>query len=190
VAADNFIRLSGLLLLLGGSLATLGWLLFSAFDPQHVRTDSPLWFIGNFSVIFGGVFMVMGLPGFFLALSDRAGWFGLLAFILLFVGLAIPYIAVQAIETASAPNIPARMMWFVSIGAPALFLGSLLTGIVILTTGVFPKWLGIALLIAVTLGLMTRLVPMHPVISRGGLISAGYTLVMAAAGYLLMVLRR
>lgn len=187
---DNFIRLSGYFLLIGGILATLGWLLFSLFDPQHVRIDSPLWFFGNFLVIFGGVFMVMGLPGFYLVQSDRAGWFGLLAFIVLFIGLTIPYIAVQAIETATAPNIPARMAWFVSIGGPSLFIGSLLVGFMLLTTGVFPKWLGIALIVAVLLGLLSRFVPMPPLFSRGGLIPALFTMVMAAAGYMLILIGR
>lgn len=134
--------------------------------------------------------MVMGLPGFYLVQSGRVGWLGTLALIILFIGLAIPYIAVQAIETATTPNVPARMMWFVSIGAPSLFIGSLLMGVTILTSGVFPKWLGVALIVAVLLGLLTRLVPMPPVLSRGGLITALFTLVMAAAGYLLISLRR
>jgi hypothetical protein len=186
---DHFIRLSGFFLLIGGILATTGWLLFSFFDPLHVRTDSPLWFIGNFFVIFGGVFMVMGLPGFYLVQSDRAGWLGLLAFIFLFIGLAIPYIAVQAIETATTPNQPARMMWFVSIGGPSLLIGSLLVGVLLLRTGIFPNWLGIALIVVVILGLLSRFVPMHPVIARGGLISASYTVLIAMVGYLLLTRR-
>jgi hypothetical protein len=130
------------------------------------------------------------LPGFYLVQSDRAGLLGLFAFILLTIGISIPYIAVQAIETATSPDTPGRMMWFVSIGAPSLFIGSLLMGLMILRTGIFPQWLGIALLVVVFLGLLTRIVPMPALLSRGGLISASYTLVIALAGYLLFLMRR
>jgi hypothetical protein len=187
---DNFLRLSGAALLLGGILASLGWLLlFAVFDPQQARSESPLWALGNFLVIFGGLFMLMGLPGFTLAQSEQSGWFGILAFVVLFIGLAIPYIAVQSIETASTPAVPARIMWFISIGAPSLFLGALLMGILIITAGIFPKWLGIALIAAVLLGLLTRLVPMPPVLYRA-LVPVVFTATMAAAGWLLMLVRR
>jgi hypothetical protein len=140
---DNFLRLSGAALLLGGILASLGWLLlFAVFDPQQARSESPLWALGNFLVIFGGLFMLMGLPGFTLAQSEQSGWFGILAFVVLFIGLAIPYIAVQSIETASTPAVPARIMWFISIGAPSLFLGALLMGILIITAGIFSQVAG------------------------------------------------
>jgi hypothetical protein len=187
---NGFLRLSGAALLIGGILASLGWLLlFAVFDPQQARTESPLWAIGNFLVIFGGLFMLMGLPGFTLAQSEQSGWFGLLAFFVLFIGLAIPYIAVQSIETASTPAVPARIMWFISIGAPSLFVGALLMGILIITAGVFSKWLGIALIVSVLLGLLTRLVPMPPVLYRA-LIPIVFTATMASAGWLLMQFRR
>jgi hypothetical protein len=43
----NFINYSGLFLLMGGGLATLGWLLFSFFDPTHTRTAEPTWMVFN-----------------------------------------------------------------------------------------------------------------------------------------------
>lgn len=187
---ENLIRVSGTFLLLGGILATVGWLLFTLLDPGHERTDAPLWPVGNFAVIFGGIFMLMGLPAFYFVQADRAGWFGLMAFVILFVGLALPYIGVQAVETATSPTVPARMGWFVAIGGPALFVGSLLMGIVLLRGDVFPTWLGAALIVAVLLGLLTRVVPMPDWLARGGLITALYTAVIAAAGYLLMLMGR
>jgi hypothetical protein len=179
----NFINYSGLFLLLGGGLATLGWLLFSFIDPTHTRTAEPSWMVFNLLVIFGGVFMALGLPGFYLAQSERIGTFGLIAFIIFFIGIVIPYIAVQSIETATSPNIPPRMFTFVSVGAPSLFLGALLVGALTFTAGVYPRWLAGALIFAVLLGLLTRLVPLPPIVARGGLISAYFTAVMGLIGF-------
>jgi hypothetical protein len=179
----NFVNTSGLFLLLGGGLATLGWLLFSFFDPTHTRTAEPTWMVFNLLVIFGGVFMAFGLPGFYLAQSERIGTFGLIAFIIFFIGIVIPYIAVQSIETATSPNVPQRMFAFVSVGAPSLFLGALLVGILTYTAGVYPRWLAAALILAILLGLLTRLVALPPIIARGGLISAYFTAVMAVIGF-------
>jgi hypothetical protein len=148
----NFINYSGLFLMLGGVLATLGWLLFSFFDPNHIRTAEPTWMVFNLLVIFGGVFMALGLPGFYLAQSERIGTFGLIAFVIFFIGIVIPYIAVHSIETATSPNVPQRMFTFVSVGAPSLFLGALLVGILTYTAGVYPRWLAVGLIVAVILG--------------------------------------
>jgi hypothetical protein len=179
----NFVNYSGLFLLVGGGLATLGWLLFSFFDPNHTRTAEPTWMVFNLLVIFGGVFMALGLPGFYLAQSERIGPIGLIAFVIFFIGIVIPYVAVQSIETATSPNIPPRMFTFVSVGAPSLFLGALLVGALTFTAGVYPRWLAGALIFAVLLGLLTRLVPLPPIIARGGLISAFFTAVMGLIGF-------
>lgn len=179
----NFINYSGLFLLVGGGFATLGWLLFSFFDPNHIRTAEPTWMVFNLLVIFGGVFMALGLPGFYLAQSERIGTFGLIAFVIFFIGIVIPYIAVQSIETATSPNVPQRMFAFVSVGAPSLFLGALLVGLLTYTAGVYPRWLAGALIFAVLLGLLTRLVPLPPIVARGGLISAFFTAVIGLIGF-------
>lgn len=168
---------------MGGGFATLGWLLFSFFDPNHIRTAEPTWMVFNLLVIFGGVFMALGLPGFYLAQSERIGTFGLIAFVIFFIGIVIPYIAVQSIETATSPNVPQRMFAFVSVGAPSLFLGALLVGVLTYTAGVYPRWLAGALIFAVLLGLLTRLVPLPPIVARGGLISAFFTAVIGLIGF-------
>jgi hypothetical protein len=183
MTTENFINYSGLFLMLGGVLATLGWLLFSFFDPNHIRTAEPSWMVFNLLIIFGGVFMALGLPGFYLAQAERTGIFGLIAFIIFFIGIVIPYVAVQSIETATSPNVPQRMFAFVTVGAPSLFLGALLVGVLTYTAGVYPRWLAGALIFAVLLGLLTRLVPLPPIVARGGLISAFFTAVIALIGY-------
>jgi membrane protein YdbS with pleckstrin-like domain len=129
----------------------------------------------------------MGLPGFYLSMSGRTGAWSWLGLVILFFGIAIPYIAVQSVETASAPNRPPFMDLLVSIGAPTLFVGSLLTAIVIYSSGVYPRWTAVALVIAILLGLLARVARIPPVLSRGGLFSAYYTLIIAIHGYLVLI---
>jgi hypothetical protein len=180
---ENYIFLYGFALLIGGTFATIGWLLFSFFDPTHTRTAEPSWMVFNLLIICGGVFMALGLPGFYMAQSERLGTFGLIAFVVFYIGIVIPYVAVHSIETATSPNVPPRMFAFVSVGAPSLYTGALLVGILTYTAGVYPKWLAAGLVIAVILGVLMRLVPLPPVVARGGLISAYFTAVIALIGF-------
>jgi hypothetical protein len=183
MTSENFVRFSGIALMIGGLLATSAWILFTIFDPRHVNTAAPTWRVFNLLVIFGGVFMAMGLPGLFLSQSGRAGLLIWPAMLILFIGIVIPYIAVQSVETATAPDRTPFMMILVSIGAPSLFIGSVLTAAVIYTSGVFPQWIAVGLIFAVLLGLLALLVPLPHILARGGIISAIYTLIMTILGY-------
>jgi hypothetical protein len=182
--SENFLRFSGLVLLIGGLLATSGWILFSIFDPRHVNVTAPSWRFFNLLVIFGGVFMAMGLPGFYLSMAGRSSALAWAGLVILFIGFAIPYIAVQSIETATSPARPPFFELLISIGGPSIFIGILLTALVIYTSGVYPRWTAIALVVAALLGLLTLIVRLPPVLARGGIFPAIYTVVMAFLGYL------
>lgn len=165
---ENFIRFSGFSLMVGGYMATLGWILFAIFDPAYVDRDSIQWIVFNFLVIFGGVFIAQGLPGFYFSQSHRTGTPGLIALIILFIGITIPYIAVHSIETATSPHISPMMRVFVSVGAPSLILGVLLTGIITYTAGIYPRrWVAAALIILVLLRLITHMFSIPPMFERG-----------------------
>jgi hypothetical protein len=186
---ENFIRFSGLALMIGGLLATGGWILFSIFDPRHVNVTAPTWRIFNLLVIFGGVFMAMGLPGFYLS-TGRSGPLFYAGLVIMFIGFVFPYIAVQSIETATHPDRPPIFFEvFVAIGAPSIAIGILLTALVIYTSGVYPRWIAIALVVAVLLGVLANFVRLPAVLVRGSLFSAFYTLLMAILGYLAMMYR-
>jgi hypothetical protein len=180
---ENFVRFSGLVLMLGGLSATLAWILFVIFDPEHVQTTGRQWMVLNFMAIFGGIFMAMGLPGLYLAMSERVGTIAWLGLAIMFVGIVIPYVAVQAVETTTSPNVPAGMRTLVSIGAPSLFVGSLITGALLYTYGVYPKWVAVGLIIAVLLGLLAVVRPLPAVLARGGLFPAIYTAFIMIIGY-------
>ncbi len=179
---DIFLRLSGYALLAGGMLATLGWVIFSIVDPEHRHHDSGYWLPLNGLVIAGGVGMALGLPGFYALQAEASGLLGLVGFLAFFVGITIPYIAVHSIETATMPDIPARMMRFVAIGAPSLFIGALLSGIATWRAGVFPAWIGGGLVLAALLGPLT-MAPFLPSWLRRNLLSAVFTALIAASGF-------
>jgi hypothetical protein len=183
MTSEIFLRFSGIALILGGLLATSGWMLFTIFDPTHVKTTGLGWLIFNLLIIFGGIFIAMGLPGFFLSQAGRAGFLIWPAFVILFIGIVIPYIGVHSIESATAPDRTPFMILLVSIGAPALFIGSVLTAVVIYTTGVYPQWIAAGLIFAVLLGLIAVLVPVPAFLSRGGIFPAIYTAVITIIGY-------
>jgi len=166
----------------GGFLATLGWIMFTIYDPEHVATEGNQWIVFNFLIIFGGVFIAFGLPGFYLSQAHRVGIPGLIAIIVFFIGIVIPFVAVQSIETATSPDVPPNIRIFVSIGGPSLFLGVLLTGIITYFAGIYPRWLAAVLIISVLLGLLTRLFSLPPIFDRGGIIPAVFTAIVMIIG--------
>lgn len=183
--ADRLIWLSGLALVDGGLLAAIGWLLFAAIDPSHEGYSERRWLPFNLLIIFGGMFMILGLPGFYIFQAEQAGLLGLLAFVLLSAGLMLSYIGVHSIETFSMPNVPASMMILVTIAVPCLILGGLLTGIVTWQAGVYPTWLALAILLSTALFLVMQVVPLPDWLGRN-VIPAIFGAVVAAAGIVLM----
>ena len=183
--SNRLFVLSGIALFSGGLAASLGWIGFTIFDPGHTRFAAATWWLFNGFVIAGGVLMVMGLPGWYAYQARQAGLLGLIGFIILFVGIATGYIAVQSIETASMSSVPTSMMRFAAVGAPAAFVGAILTGIAVWRAGVFPRWLAVSLIVSVLLGLLSRLVPM-PLWLERSLISTAFTGTLALFGFVLM----
>jgi len=145
MASNGFLQLSGAALASGGRLATAGWVLFALFDPEHRSNQSRAWLPLPRLVIAGGVGMAMGLSGLYAIQGESSGLLGLAGFLIFFVGITISYFAVHSIETATMPDVPARMMRWVAIGAPSLLSGALLSGIATWRAGIFrpglaPGW--------------------------------------------------
>jgi hypothetical protein len=176
-----FLQLSGFGLAGGGLLATLGWVLFAITDPGHKRFDRRAWLPFNGLIIAGGVGMALGLPGFYAFQAQSSGWLGLVGFLVLFVGITIPYIAVHSIETATMPDVPANMRRWVAVGAPSLLAGILLSGIATWRAGVYPSWVGAGLVASALLGPLTTAAWL-PTWLRRNLVPAAFTLFMAALG--------
>lgn len=183
---ERLFWLSGLALAIGGGLATLAWLAFALFDPGHVRYQERWWLALNFMVIGGGLFMALGLPGFYARQAQAAGLLGLIGHLLLFAGIILAYVAVHAIETLTRPDVPARMMTIVSVAAPSLFLGGILTGITIWRAGIYPNWLGGLLIAGMLLGLLTVGIVRVPEWLGNNIASVGFTLAILLMGLMLM----
>jgi hypothetical protein len=185
MSAEKLFWLSGLSLILGGSMTFMAWILFAVFDPGHQFYQHPRWFPLNLLVIFGGLLMALGLPGFYVRQASETGIWGLLGFVLFFVGLVLSHIAVHSIETVTMPNVPATMMRFVFVAAPSIFLGIILTGILTWRSGVYPPSLGIAFILAALVGLLTVIPGVPQIISRN-LASTPFPASMFWAGILLL----
>ena len=186
MTADKLFWLSGLSLVLGGIMTFMAWILFAILDPRHQFYQHSRWFPLNLLVIFGGLLMALGLPGFYARQAYQTGVWGLLGFVLFFVGLVLSHIAVQAIETVTMPNVPATMMRFVSVAAPSIFIGIIITGVVTWKSGVYPPSLGIAFILAALVGLLT-IIPGVPLIISRNLASTLFPATMAWAGILLII---
>ena len=185
MTTDKLFWLSGLSLVIGGLLTFSSWVLFAIFDPGHQFYNLPRWFPLNTMVITGGLLMALGLPGFYARQASETGVWGLLGFVLFFVGLVLSHIAVHSIETVTMPNVPATMMRFVSVAAPSIFIGIIITGIVTWRSGVYPPSLGIAFILAALVGLLTVIPGVPQIISRN-LASTLFPGSMFWAGILLM----
>ncbi|HSM24024.1 MAG TPA: hypothetical protein VK856_04110 [Anaerolineaceae bacterium] len=178
--------LSGLSLVIGGFLATIGWIGFALVDPKHQQTQKRHWFPLNLCVIVGGLLMSLGLPGFYIQQAQDAGLWGLIGFVLLYIGLVLSHLAVHSIETVSMPNVPRMMFHFVSVAAPSLFLGIFITGIVTWSNDVYPQSLGIMITLAAIVGLLTIVRGVPAWLGRN-LASCLFPISMVWAGILLLI---
>jgi hypothetical protein len=181
------IGLGGLSMALGGALATAGWLLFARLDPGHQEPAHARWLPLNGLIMAGGLLMALGLPGFYLGQAERSGLPGLIGFLSLFAGICVSHLSVHAIETATMPEVPDRMMLWIRFAEPALFVGASLTGLTTVLAGVTSAWAGGMLVLAAVLGLAARLVPMPPWLGRnvisavgsGAMLWLGCTMILA-----------
>jgi len=177
--------LSGLSLVVGGVVTTAGWLLFALLAPAHQQTNDKQWLLLNGLIIAGGIFMVLGLPGFYVHQAEEAGILGLIGFVVFFIGILVPYVAVHSIETATAPNIPRRMRLWVLVGAPSLFFGMIIMGFTTWLAGIYPRAAGILLLLAALVSAFTMVRSVPPLLRRC-LLPSSLSLMMAWFGLLLM----
>jgi hypothetical protein len=141
---DIVVRSSGLLLIVGAALLGTATLIVS-LNPVVSQPFSPL--VGLLFLL-AAIFLLLSLPAMYARQASAAGWLGAIGHvllqtgILLFVVLASTPLLYPSLQVASGEN---AVVFLLGI---ALTLGLLLTGIATVRAGVFPRWAGILLLVA------------------------------------------
>jgi hypothetical protein len=194
-------QLSGFSLVLSALLMLIG-LILHPVDTGVATAKDPLimasYLLGFFSVLF----TLLGLPGVFLRQAERAGLLGLLGMLLTFFAIAIldgthtvisfavlPVLATSPATAAQLGNLDTAIQQgllgtLVTIGGPMVLLGLLLLGIATLRAGIFPRWVGIILIVVVPIVPLSFVVP---ILSNVGLDLPYFAL--AAAGVVLLMAR-
>jgi hypothetical protein len=167
MSSATLYRASGLALLLGAVLGIIGNILstalFSGNDPHQYL--SSFWLFVQMLSLIGGLLLLLGVPGIAIRQAPRAGWLGLVGFVLTFIGgflftsfsvvtlIVLPWLAQAAPKLAAGSGPPAIFIFFLVAGI--LFaLGGILLGIAIMRAGILPRWAGLLLIIGSVLNLV------------------------------------
>lgn len=197
MSSQTLFKLSGLALLIGGALGALA----VAFHPANMA--DPANIPVHVALYTAVVLVALGLPGFYAKQAQHTGLPGLLGFLALFFGvlfadpihsvLEFTVIPVIAADPALQPLLdgpPPGLMGPLMIFVPVLLLGLLITAIVSLRAGVFPRWpavVALAAVVLVPLGIAVTGDSTESIVSEVG--PALLYLSMAAFGYVLLVQR-
>lgn len=185
---------------LGGLAAILGGLAISCFNlvefltfsgrPFSELAQSPGWMLFQIFGLVGITVVVLGLLGLYTAQAARAGWFGLIAFVLTLLG-ALEYYGMgwagaflmPAVGRA-APAVLDQPDAALSLGVVSTILvstaGWIAFAIATLRARLFPRWSPIAMLVAVGFSLVAEFtkisVPIGPVVLGIAIAGMGYAL--------------
>ncbi len=160
VSAATLMRLAGFSALLAG----LGIIIMGMFHPANepVYVTTPAWIIVHIFATSLGFFGVLGLTGVYIRQVEKAGWLGLIGFLLFSAWLALVGM-LSFVEAALLPQLASEFPPFVAgflgmfsgipsevnlgvlptmwnISTPMLILGSLVFAIATFRAGVLPRW--------------------------------------------------
>ncbi len=169
MSSNTLARWCGLALVLGGLLAIVAQFLFRAAGPLGTiaQLESPLWTAGQATQLVGALLILLGLPVVYARQKDRLGAFGLIAYVLFFVGLTTelvgPANGMWLAELAGRPEtrslVEARIMpvglgLILFTGLVTLWIGAVAFGVSVIRAGVFARATGLLLIVAVVLDLV------------------------------------
>ncbi len=160
ISTAALLRLAGFSAMLAGLCLIVMGLFHPENDSAFVTT--PTWIIVHIFATSLGFFGVLGLAGLYARQVEKAGWLGLIGF-LLFSGWMALQMPFSFIEAALLPHLAAEFPPFVAgflgmftgipsqvnlgvlptlwnISGPMLILGSLLFAIATFRAGVLPRW--------------------------------------------------
>lgn len=187
MSSKTMVRLSGLACIAGGCCLA-GFVLVHPWDhllgAEIARTYR--WQIAHTLHFVGALFALLGLLGIFVRQREQLGSFGLVGFVLSFIGNAMflgtgmitafiwPMLAVHAPATVEPGGAifgwPHSAVAF-ALTAVTLSIGYVLFGIAMIQAGVFPR---VSILMLVT-GAILGMLPPHPMgaLPWGGLVLGG-----------------
>lgn len=174
MSSATLYRWSGFVLLAGSIIGLLGTILNTVLYPSHDPTVQQV--LSNSFAIDASLFLVwsillvMGLPGLYLRQATRAGALGFAGFVLLSLALLLGGVAFGVVQVTIYPYLAQfapKLLNFGGIGPTSGFLlwilvpvlllglGSILLGIATLRAKVFSHWIGILLIVAGVLFLVS-----------------------------------
>lgn len=169
-------RTSGLALLLGAVLGSIGNVLGSVLFPNNdlSQSSSVVWFAVMLLSFIGSLFLLLGLPAVCVRQAERAGWLGFIGFVLTIIGgflftsfsptalLILPWLAQEAPKLAASSGPPSLFVFF--LVASLLFaVGGILLGVATMRARILPRWAGLLILVGAVLNLVSF--PLSGVIS-------------------------
>jgi hypothetical protein len=174
MSSTTLYRWSGFVLLIGSLIGIAGTILDTVINPGHNLTAqqvlSTSFTIDASLFLVWSVLLVMGLPGPYLRQATRAGGLGFAGFVLLSLGLLLGGVAFGIVQVTdwpylaqSAPKLlpsggtgpTAGFLLWIAVPLLLLGLGSILLGIATLRAKVFSRWIGILLIVAGVLFLVS-----------------------------------
>lgn len=207
ISTAALMRLAGFSAVLAG----LGIIVMGLFHPANepVYVTTPTWIIVHIFATSLGFFGVLGLTGLYARQVEKAGWLGLIGF-LLFSGWMTMVGSFSFIEAAVLPQMASEFPPFVdgflgmftgipsqvnlgamptlwNISTPMLILGSLVFAIATFRAGILPRWA------AGLLALGSLMVPVGALLPTGlqaKIILIPMGLGLAWMGYALLTERR
>ena len=183
----SLIRWSALPGIAGGILHASFMLFHPADDPAGMRGAA--WLASHLTWHVAVVLALLGLVGLYAHLAERAGRFGLVSFVVAFLGtalsvgssaieaLALPALAIEApelVERAGRGDVPASLQPLVAVllAAGVLYsLGYILFGVAVMRAGTLPR--GAAPLLIVGAPLFTFGTAVHHLVITAGAILFG-----------------
>jgi hypothetical protein len=154
---EKLIRWGGVAAIMGGitQVSVLAWAPICNIN----KIDSGFCMAGRVSNLGGTILILLGLIAIYAIQSQASGRFGLLAFLAIFIGMALmvailwvaafvePFIREQAPELAKG-NKPEYLQRAFMYSTMTGLIGIVLLGISILRAGVYSRWPGLLLVLA------------------------------------------
>jgi hypothetical protein len=200
MSSKDLSRWSGMACILSGLLLALATLIHPSRETPEIILQQELRLVAaHWLFTFSCGFLLLGLPGLYVAQSEWAGQLGLVSFLMLFFGTLFfaisnnygfiaPVLAAQAPAMLDAINAYPPIITLNALLAVGFFLGFIFFGIATLRARVLPRQTGILMIIGsplnmvgAVLGLLAFeafwIVAILGALALGlGLASAGYSL--------------